>query len=438
MTDQQDLDRLLGAFFAEGPEELADRVIDAALDQIDHTRQRRAPWMPLSFPRMNIFMRVAAAALVGVLAVGGTIYLIRPGQPAVVGGPRVVSSPGERGLQTATLLADGRVLVAGGYATGQVALASAAIYDPRTDTFSPTGSLTTARAQQTATLLADGRVLMAGGSDGSTSLRSAELYDPKTGTFTATGSMAEARAFHRATLLADGRVLVTGGDGADGPLATAEIYDPKTGKFSPTGSMADASSLHTATRLADGRVLIAGGGDQTSGLCFNSAEIYDPKTGTFSRTGALTTTRCGHAATLLADGKVLVTAGTSNWEGSGFQSSAEIYDPTTGKFTQTSSMAVAPGMATATLLADGRVLVAGGNQVLDQSLASAEIYDPQTGTFRATGSMATARTFHTATRLSDGRVLVAGGDSDGWNTAGPFLPSAEIYDPSTGRFSPAG
>jgi hypothetical protein len=437
MTEQRELDHILAAFFDEGPEELADRVINAALDQIDHTRQRRVRRMPGLFFRMNMLTRIAAAAVVGVLAVGGTIYLIGP-ERAAVGGPGVRYIPTERGLQTATLLADGRVLVAGGYATGQVAVASAEIYDPRTDTFSHTGSLTTPRAQHTATLLADGRVLVAGGSDGSTSLASAELYDPRTGVFTPTGPMADARTFHRATLLADGRVLVTGGDGAYGPLASAEIYDPRTARFSPTGSMVIASSLHTATLLPDGRVLVAGGGDSAGGLCFPLAEIYDPTTGTFTRTGALTTNRCGHTATPLADGRVLLAAGTSNWEGTGFQSSAEIYDPKTGKFTTTGSMAVAPGMATATLLSDGRVLVAGGNQVLDQSLASAEIYDPKTGTFSPTGSMATARTFHTATRLFDGRVLVIGGDSDGWNIAGPFLASAEIYNPLTGTFRPAG
>ena len=87
MTDQRELDRILGAFFAEGPEELADRVIDAALDQVDHTRQRRAMRMPRRFETMPMFTRVAAAAVIGVVAVGGTIFLLRPGQSSGVGGP---------------------------------------------------------------------------------------------------------------------------------------------------------------------------------------------------------------------------------------------------------------------------------------------------------------------------------------------------------------
>jgi hypothetical protein len=153
---------------------------------------------------------------------------------------------------------------------------------------SPTGSMTTTRDLYTA-LLADGRVLVAGGYDSPYApLASADLYDPKTGTFSPTGSMAGARGLHTATLLSDGRVLIAGG----GPwgsmlltasyLASAELYDPKTGTFSPTGSLATARAWHTATLLADGRVVIAGG----AGSAFlASAELYDPKTGTFSPTG---------------------------------------------------------------------------------------------------------------------------------------------------------
>jgi Kelch motif/Galactose oxidase, central domain len=466
MTSQRELDRLLGDFFAEGTDELADRVLDAALDQIDHTQQRRAMWLPRRVSRMNMYARFAVAAAIGVLAVGSGLYLIRPTLP-VVGGPSPTLGPSSspaptaaspapvptlptgpmmsgRGLHTATLLRDGRVLIVGGFATYQVALASAEIYDPTRDTFSPTGSLATPRGQHTATLLADGRVLVVGGFTGggisnTTSLASAEIYDPKTGTFTATGSMAEGRGFHDATLLADGRVLVTGGDhDVNTPVATAEIYDPATGTFSPTGSMAVARTVHTATLLADGRVLIAGGGNAKTGGCVGSAEVYDPGTGAFSATGTMTHNRCGHDATVLPDGRVLLTGGSTNWLGSAGQLSADLYNPATGTFSPTGSMADARTEHTATRLLDGRVLIAGGAANLTNSLDSAELYDPATGTFSPTGSMATTRMWHTATRLPDGRVLVTGGDSVSWDFNGPFLSSAEIYDPATGTFSPAG
>ena len=151
--------------------------------------------------------------------------------------------------------------------------------------------MATERASHTATRLADGRVLVTGGAlatatdAGSLSQASAELYDPKSGTFSPTGSMSVARTFQEATLLADGRVLVTGGS-ADGwgyndhYYAEAEIYDPKAGTFTATGPMADTLVSHTANLLPGGRVLIAGGYDGRADLA--AAEFYDPKTGTFS------------------------------------------------------------------------------------------------------------------------------------------------------------
>ena len=417
-------------------------------------------------------MKVAAVVFIGVVAVGGALYMIQPGKPAVAGPnptPAVSHSPSAtatatptprptpagpitpgRQIHTATLLADGRVLVAGGYDGNDAALASAELYNPSTNAFTSTGSLVTARGLHTATLLADGRVLIAGGGPASwlsvppgPYLASAELYDPKTGTFSPTGSMTVAREDHTATRLADGRVLIVGGNDVGAhAVASAELYDPKAGTFSPTGSMTTARGFPTATLLADGRVLIVGGNSGTwnfIGSSLASAEIYDPKTGTFSATGKMTIGRVWDAATRLSDGRVLITGGCSDNAGSFlFLSSAEIFDPKTGKFSPTGPMADKRLYHTATRLSDGRVLVAGGggDYVVGGFLASAELYDPKTGKFTATGSMTDQRTYQQATLLAGGRVLVTAGEGDEQVVAP--LASAEIYDPKTGRFTAAG
>jgi len=201
----------------------------------------------------------------------------------------------------------------------------------------------------------------------------------------ATGSMIEARQGHTATLLRDGKVLVTGGRGQEG--TSAELYDPRSGAWTATGNMIQGRTDHTATLLRDGKVLVAGG-LPSEGIVLASAELYDPSSGTWTATGNMVTPRDGPTATLLPDGRVLVTGGADNCCEGGELASAELYDPSRGSWTATAGMAEARLFHTATLLLDGRVLVAGSGPYL---LASAELYDPGSGSWTATGSMVLAR-----------------------------------------------
>jgi hypothetical protein len=333
-----------------------------------------------------------------------------------------------RASHTATLLSSAKVLIAGGVSTLAPPFApldTAELFDPTSATFAPTGSMTTARVGDTATLLKNGTVLIAGGSDMGGALATAELYDPSTGMFTLTGSMTTARESHTATLLSNGRVLIAGGFGKAGDIVTAELYDPSTGMFTLTGSMTTARESHTATLLKNGTVLIAGGSDMGDALA--TAELYDPSTGTFTQTGRMTTARGGHTATLLSNGKVLTAGGAGS---AGDLVTAELFDPSTGVFTLTGSLPSVQRFHTATLLNDGTVLVTGGEysiqpfpracKPLTLSSASAELYDPTNGTFTYTGDMAAQRVSHTATLLMSGEVLVTGGNQ--WTFVPGGLP----------------
>jgi Bacterial Ig-like domain (group 2)/Galactose oxidase, central domain/Immunoglobulin I-set domain/Kelch motif len=314
-----------------------------------------------------------------------------------------------RQFHTATLLPGGKVLVTGGYDS----IASAEIYDPATGIWTVTGTMTTPRWAHTATLLANGTVLVAGGAAGTTNLASAEIYDPTTGTWTPTGSMAGAHVYHSATLLPNGTVLVAGGSGrAGGPgiSDSAEIYDPTAGTWSVTANMAADVSSHTATLLSNGTVLVAGG--LVAGAAVTGAEVYDPVAGTWTATGSLGAARAEHTSTLLPNGKVMVSGGYTYSGNSPWLSGAEIYDPVAGTWSDTGSMSISRRLHTATLLPNGTVLAAGGETGVtvgsDIPLASAELYDPSTGVWSVTGSMTVARWGHTATLLPDGRILVAG------------------------------
>lgn len=317
-----------------------------------------------------------------------------------------------RAAHTATLLGNGKVLIAGGFVGDGGGLSSAEVFDLTTKTFASAENMRAARAGHTATLLPNGKVLISGGYNGDY-LNSAEVYDPTTNRFTSAGRMVTARSGHVATLLNDGKVLLAGGTGTGWTfLANAELYDPKTDTFTATGAMMTARESHTATLLKDGRVLITGGhkGRRADITIYTSAEIYHPARGTFTTAGNLTVKRHKHDATLLTDGRVLVIGGSDERDGDGAYRNAEIFNPMNGTFTAVKSnmnTARYKLQGTAILLKDGKVLIAGGaNRV--------EVFDPMTNSFStASGDMGTKRLFATATLLKDGQVLITGGYHNG-------------------------
>jgi hypothetical protein len=323
-----------------------------------------------------------------------------------------------RYLHTATLLPNGKVLVAGGAGEFIRDFATAELYDPASGTWSATGSMTSPRWRHSAILLRNGKVLVAGGTSASRNLATAELYDPATGTWSATGSMSLPRALHTATLLPNGKVLVTGGH--DSNILIAEVYDPASGTWSSTGPLAYAHFLSTATLLPNGKVLIAGGKMFT--LWLADAELYDPQSNTWSAASSMASARHGHIATLLPNGKVLVVGGSTQ-NNSSILSSAEVYDPASDTWSPAGSMSSPRFLPTATLLPDGKVLVVGGSNG-DNDLTATEVYDPASSTWSDIGPTVSPRNNHTATLLPDAKVLVTGTwDALGGSTA------AELYTP---------
>jgi len=353
---------------------------------------------------------------------------------------------GTRISHTATLLPGGQVIVAGGYnvdywdVQSQLIVDRADRYDPATALFQFAAKVS--RSNHTATLLPNGDLLSLGGY--STILppngypvvpipaATAEILTAGAGTIQPTADMSIARAEHTATLLPSGLVLITGGVTPSSstpqwysqPTSTAELYDPASGTSSPAGSMSVARTGHLAILLQNGKVLVVGSG---------SADLYDPATNTFTPTGSpnFKGTGYGSTATLLPDGRVLV-AGGAIYDPNQYpfvsQNTVEFYDPAAGQFvTYAGKLSIARSFHTATLLPNGTVLIAGGFTSRptpgddEPATPATETFDPGTNTFTPGHAMKAGREGHTATLLLDGTVLFVGGS---W--ANP-VTSTEIF-----------
>jgi len=322
------------------------------------------------------------------------------------------------------------------------ALAASLSSSAASGAWSSTGTMRSARDGHTATILTNGKILAAGGTNNGVALTSAELYNPMAGTWASTGSMHAARTLARAVLLSNGSVLVVGGcvnDCLSATTRSAELYNPIAGTFTTTGSMVQARAEFAATLLANGQVLVAGGCtayDANGCLATtNKAEIYNPATGTWTATGALRGARHAMTATRLASGKVLVAGGaTASMDA---LNSSEIYDPATKTWTLGLKMVTARSDYASIMLPTGKILFTGGENITGVSIKNAELYNPSSGTFTATGNMTATREEHTAVLLANGNVLVSGGNKKTLTTQTP-LASAELYNPATGTWTPTG
>lgn len=328
------------------------------------------------------------------------------------------------------------------------------------------------RSSHTATLLAGGRVLVAGGciqpeSTGrcAEATATAELYDPARRSWAQTGSMTQPRIGHLATLLADGRVLVSGGCAALGcssepnvfapnaPELTAEIYDPRSGRWTPTGNMKFIHNHPTAALLPSGpprlcgpncaKVLVVGTASAVVAgqpvPAPTDAELYDPASGLWSPTAPSEHIRDKPASVLLHTGNVLVTGAVSNSSGAAVP--ADLYNPATATWAPTGNAEPSPTLGeTATLLGDGRVLVVVGVQAASTAKRGEELYDPTAlpdptnpavkgGAWTTIAALSDQRFASSPALLRDGTVLVVGGNPT------PPLPTAELYTTKTATWA---
>lgn len=309
------------------------------------------------------------------------------------------------------------------------------------------GPMIQARTAAASVTLGDGSVLIAGGIDGNFNyLSSAELYNPTTQLFTPLTSMTTARAGHTATLLSNGQVLIAGGvlcnQGNCEQLSSAEIFDPSKQRFRATGNMTTARGSHTATLLNDGTVLLAGGFNG-NGQGLSSAEIYYPANGKFTATGTMVAARYVHTATLLPGGGVFIAGGRSceGCKSNPAARIAEVYDPSRGEFFAAENLGEARTLHTATLLPDGRVLIAGGRSCAGdcegaRTLQDSDIYDPANGTYTAGSDMSVPRAGHKSVALPDGSVFIYGGVDCGGRSDCQSLSTGDLFQASSVNFTP--
>jgi hypothetical protein len=304
------------------------------------------------------------------------------------------------------------------------------------------GSMGQPHTHGAATLLPDGAVLISGGSvvveEKEIVNAVVERFDPKTGRFVHAGAFRVARQEHEAVLLKDGRVLIVGGHDGVAMVDTVELFDPAAATAVVIGKLTQTRTRFTAALLPDGRVLIAGGFSHNPRGISGTAEIYDPAIGKLERTNSLINRRYRHATVALPDGRVVLLGGFG--VGNVPLTDVEIFDPRTNRFSAAGGLVESRGNLVAQLLPEGRILVLGGVTTSDSQdlwLDSVEIYDPVSGRSRATGHLSQPRSEPAVVMLADGRILVAGGDVQWDRAAAGILRTADLIDPATGAATPA-